>query len=107
MRRYLTWAGGLVLGLGLWLAAQPAGAVITRLTQLADMLTESDFLFTAQVEKINADAEKPTLVLTVDENLRGKAGEAIPFTKLRIDLTGDREAKKDGHTDKLLKRLAP
>jgi outer membrane protein assembly factor BamB len=85
----------------LLLTVAPAFALIQRLTPLKDVIAESQFIFTAKVEAL--DAEKHTAVLVVDETLKEKA----PFEKLPVNLgTGDAEAKKGEHTEKLLKRLA-
>lgn len=100
MRRSLAWAGGLVLGIGLVLLAGPAHALISRPTPLAGVIRESEYVFVAKVEKI--DPNKPSVVLTADEDLKGKA----PFRRLAVNLKGDREADKGEHTPKLLKRLA-
>src|SRR6516165_4447376 len=90
-----------VIGLVLLLTVAPAFALIQRLTPLKDVIAESQFIFTAKVEAL--DAEKHTAVLVVDETLKEKA----PFEKLPVNLgTGDAEAKKGEHTEKLLKRLA-
>src|SRR5262249_6205406 len=98
--RQLAWVGGVVLGIGLLLAA-PAWAVITRLMPLKEVLAESDPSCIVKVERL--DPEKPAVVFTVEEDLKGKA----PFRRLPMNLTGDSEAKKDNHTPQLLKRLAP
>ena len=49
------------------------------------------------------DAEKPALVLVVEEDLKGKA----PVRRLAILLKGDAEAKKKNHVPLILKRVAP
>jgi outer membrane protein assembly factor BamB len=101
MRRSLTRAGGLALGIGLVLLAGPALALIQRLYPLGAVIRDSQFVFTARVEKI--DSDRPAVVLTVDEDLKGKA----PFRRLAVNLKGDAEAAKGKHTPKLLRRLAP
>jgi outer membrane protein assembly factor BamB len=100
MQRSLTRAGGLVLGLGLAVLTGPAYALISRPTPLAGVIKESQFIFTAKVEKLAPD--KPGVVLVVDEDLKDKA----PFRRLPINLTGDKDAKKGDETTKVLKRLA-
>ncbi|HMC64758.1 MAG TPA: hypothetical protein VKI65_07450, partial [Gemmataceae bacterium] len=87
---------GLVFG---WTPA--AHALIARAMPLKDVLAESHLILMAQVESI--DADKPAVVFSAVENLKGKAS----FKKLPINLTGDSEAKKLKHTPQLLKRLAP
>lgn len=99
--RNFAWAAGWILGIGLMLYGQPAWAVITRLTPLQHYLENSEFIFTAKVDAL--DPEKPSVVLTVDEDLKGKAS----FRRLPINLKGDAEAAKLKHTPQLLKRLAP
>jgi outer membrane protein assembly factor BamB len=83
------------------LVVTPASAVITALTPLSGMLQESQFILTATVERI--DADKPAVIMTVEEGLKGKA----PFRKLAVNLKGDSEAAKHKQTPQLLKRLAP
>jgi hypothetical protein len=92
----------LVLGLlgvsGLVLAAPPsAWAFIQKLFPLQEFIDDSDFIFTAKVEKV--DAAKPSAVLVRGKSLKGDA----PFERLPINLTGD----KQKHTPQLLKRIAP
>src|SRR4051812_20987350 len=102
MRRNATWAGGLVLGLGLLLVgADQARAVIKSLMPLSRVLSEHSFIFTAKVDSI--DPDKPGMVLTVEDDLKDKA----PFRRLPVNLTGDAEAAREKHTEQLLKRLAP
>lgn len=100
MRQHWIWAGGLILitlvGLG-----GPAWGIITRLTPLRDVLAENRFIAVARVEKV--DPGRPATILTVEEDLKGK----LPYRRLPVNLTGDADAKKDRHTDKLLARLAP
>jgi hypothetical protein len=84
------------------LAATPATfAVITYLVPMQTVLKDSTFIVTAKVDTL--DKDKLTTIFVVDEDLKGK----LPHRKLLINLTGDSEAKKDDHTGKLLKRLAP
>lgn len=99
MRRVLGSMWLLALGLALGLE-QPAAAVITALTPLKDFLT-AHLVFTATVESV--DAERPAMVLKVEESLKGKA----PFGRLPVNLAGDSEAKKTQQTAQLLKRVAP
>jgi outer membrane protein assembly factor BamB len=101
MRRRLTRAGGLALGIALLLLASSAHAVIMRLTPLREALAESEFITIARVDRLAP--EKPATVLLVTEDLKGK----FPYRRLPVNLTGDKEAQKDGHSAKLLKRLAP
>src|SRR5215471_8995175 len=103
MHRPLAWAGGLVLGVSLVLLVGPAYALITRPLPLSHFLAQSEFILTAKVAKIDTTAENPRVLLTVDDDLKGKAS----FRKLGVVLTGDADARKYDHTPQLLKRLAP
>lgn len=99
MRR-LAWAIGPAL-VCLGLVGPAAWAVIMRLVPLREVLAESPYICVVKVERLEPD--RPAVVLTVSEDLKGKA----PFRRLPVNLTGDSEAQKDQHTAKLLKRLAP
>lgn len=92
---------GLIVGLGLLLAARPAQALITALTPLQNVLQQSTFIVSARVESV--DAEKPALVLVVEDDLKGK----MPVRKLPVLLKGDAEAKKKNHVPLILKRVVP
>ena len=83
------------------LAASPAQAVIKVLTPLKKVLAETETIFVAEVDKV--DAEKPSVIFKFAENLKGKA----PAEKFPVNLTGDSFAKKDEHTKVMLERLAP
>ncbi|HJT78433.1 MAG TPA: PQQ-binding-like beta-propeller repeat protein, partial [Gemmataceae bacterium] len=56
-------------------------------------------IFTAKVDKL--DPERPGAVLTVDQDLKGKAA----FRRLAVNLEGDSGAQREGESAKLLKRL--
>jgi outer membrane protein assembly factor BamB len=85
----------------LLLVATPVHALITRLTPLRDVLHESTYIVMARVESV--DADKPALVLVVEDHLKGKS----PVEKMPVLLKGDAEAKKRDHLPILLKRVAP
>src|SRR5262249_12393261 len=68
---------------------------------LRDVLEKSTFILVVKVETI--DPDRPSVVLEVDEDLKGKA----PFRRLPVNLKGDSEAAKKKDTPNLLKRLAP
>ena len=74
-----------------------AWAFIQKLFSVQEFIDDCDYIFTATVEKV--DAEKPSTVLVVGENLKGESA----FQRLPINLTGD----KQKHTPQLLKRIAP
>ena len=95
-RRRLANRGVLVLLVAL-LVAHQAVAFIQKLFPLQEFIDDSDFLFTAKVERV--DPAKPSAVLVLGEHLKGNA----PFTRMPINLTGD----KQKHTPQLLKRMAP
>ncbi len=61
----------------------------------------SQYILTAKIETL--DPGKPSMVVIVDEDLKGK----VTFRKLPVNLTGDADAKKLDHLPQLLKRLAP
>jgi outer membrane protein assembly factor BamB len=77
-----------------------AQAVVTRLTPLREALQGHELIFTVKVEKL--DPDKPSAVLQVVEDLKGKAS----FKSLPIKLTADSYGQREKHTAKLLKRLA-
>jgi outer membrane protein assembly factor BamB len=97
------WNGmaGLIVGLALLLTDSPARALITALTPLQDVLKQSTFIVAATVEAV--DADKATMVVAVEEDLKGKS----PIRKLPIAMKGDAEAKKKDHVPQILKRVAP
>ena len=88
---------GLVAVLAALLLTHQAVAFIQKLFPLQEFIDDSDFLFTAKVERV--DPDKPSAVLVLGEHLKGKA----PFTRIPINLTGD----KQKHAPQLLKRIAP
>ena len=89
---------GLVVVLAVVSLAQPAAwAFIQKLFPLQEFVDDSDYLFTATVEKV--DTAKPSAVLVIGEQLKGDT----PFKRLPINLTGD----KQKHAPQLLKRIAP
>jgi outer membrane protein assembly factor BamB len=100
MRKWKAVAG-LIVGLGLLLAERPAQALITALTPLQNVLQQSTFIVSARVESV--DADKPALVLVVEDDLKGK----MPVRKVPILLKGDAEAKKKNHLPLILKRVTP
>ena len=77
----------------------PASAVIKVLTPLSKVVTPVQFIFVAEVDKV--DPDKPSVVLKFTENLKGKT----TLERLPVNLTGDAFAKKDGHTQVMLDRL--
>jgi outer membrane protein assembly factor BamB len=90
-----------LMGIGLLLNAMQARAFITALTPLQNVLKQSTFIVSTNVESV--DADKPEMVLVVDEHLKGKS----PLRRLAILLRGDTEAKKRNHVPQILKRVAP
>jgi outer membrane protein assembly factor BamB len=75
----------------------PALALIERLMPLTSVLDDSDEVFVAHFERI--DAEKPSAILVWDKDLQGKT----KHRRLPVNLTGDKEK----HTPEFLKRIAP
>lgn len=87
----------IIVGVLFCVTVPSAQAFIQNLFPLQEFIDDSDFLFTATIEKI--DAAKPSAVLIVKDHLKGDA----PFQRIPINLTGD----KQKHTPQLLKRIAP
>lgn len=84
----------------LLLATTAVSALIAELLPLQNIIRSSRYIVVAKVDKLYA--EKPAMMLTVEEDLKGK----LPFRKLPVHLKGDSEAQKLGHVPQLLKRLA-
>jgi hypothetical protein len=84
---------------GLLLAAIPASALIVRLTNLVDLLSEATLIVTAKIDSL--DPKRPAMMLVVDETLKGKPG----FTKMPVLLVGDKRAMKLKEQPDLLDRL--
>src|SRR5262249_22013739 len=90
-------AGCLVASACLAAWSAPAMALIERLMPLASVLDDSDEVFVAHFERI--DAEKPAALLVWEKDLHGKTEQR----RLPVNLTGDKEK----HTPEFLKRIAP
>src|SRR5262245_22377481 len=83
------------------LLAAVSQAVIKNLIPLRDVVSSEQMIFVAKVEKI--DPARPAVVFTSGEALKGKA----IFERMPVNMTGDAEAAREKHTEKILKRLAP
>lgn len=92
--------GMVAAGVGLILAATAGEAVIKAVLPLETLLNNSTFVVVAKVDRLFAD--KPAMILTVQEDLKGKA----PFRRLPVTLNGDEEAAKEKQVPLLRKRLA-
>jgi outer membrane protein assembly factor BamB len=90
----------LILTVAIFTSASQAQAFITALYPLKDVLAGGQLIFMAKVEKL--DPDKPALVLSMGEKLKGQPA----FDKLPMNLTGDSEGQKLKHTPQLLKRMA-
>src|SRR5262245_45403031 len=101
MRCRRIWTHSLAALAALALFASLAHGVIKVLTPLKSFVADSQFIVVAKVDKLYP--EKPALILTVSDDLKGK----LPYRRLPINLVGDSEAKKEKHVPALLKRLAP
>src|SRR5262245_30565894 len=95
MRRLVCGVSLLVL----LLVVSPLSAVIVRLTSLAEVLEASTFVFTATVDKL--DPKRPSMVLKLDDKLKGKPG----FDSMSVLLAGDAGAIKRKEPPQLLERL--
>lgn len=73
----------------------PSIAFIERLTPLQNLISDADLIFVAKVTSL--DPDRPSLVLTVGDGLKGKS----TFTRMPINLAGDKEK----HTPQLVERL--
>ena len=73
-----------------------AWAVIERLTPLAGLIKDADYIFVAKIEKVLP--EKPGVILNITDDLKAKA----PFRRLTVNLKGDNEKEPP----QLLERLA-
>src|SRR5687767_8246097 len=74
-------------------------AVIMAPLALKKILTDSQYVVVAKVDQFYPD--KPAMILTVGEDLKGKS----PIRRLPINLKGDKEAEKLNHVPQLLARL--
>ena len=92
-----SWILGCLVACSVLLAHPVAWAFIQKLFPLQEFIDDSDYIFTATIEKV--DSDKPSTVLVLGDNLKGEA----PFKRIPINLTGD----KQKHTPQLLKRIAP
>lgn len=75
----------------------PAWAVIQVLYPLQKLMDDSDYIFQAEIDKI--DPERPSLVMIQKDVWKGKPA----FDRIPVNLSGDKEK----HTPKFLKRVAP
>lgn len=85
----------------LLLAGSVGQAIITAKTPLAGQIASVSYVVVVKVEQFHPD--KLNMVLTVEEDLKGKLGPR----RLSMVLKGDSEAEKLNHVPMLLKRLAP
>lgn len=88
--------------LALLLAASAAQAVITKLTPLAEPIERDQFIFVAKADKLDPDNKaRPTAVFVLDKKLKGDP----PFDRIPVNMTGNKEAKKNGDTKTIFDRL--
>ncbi len=90
----------LLAGAALLACTASAFAIIQALLPLEAILSDAELVLVAKVAKI--DAGQPLVVLTVQEDLKGKA----PFRRLAVNFKGDADAKKHKQVPQLMKRLA-
>jgi hypothetical protein len=86
-------------GLALSMLTPALFAVIGSPMPMQKIIRDSQYIIVAKVEKVFPD--KPAMMLTVEEDLKGKYGHR----KLPVWLKGDQEAKELGHIPQLMKRL--
>jgi outer membrane protein assembly factor BamB len=101
MTRCLRHGRLLLAALAMLALTASALAIIKALLPLDALVTVSQVIVVAKIEKV--DAHTPLVVMAVQEDLKGKAA----FRKLMVDFKGDDEAKKLDHVPQLLKRVAP
>src|SRR5438309_4087337 len=77
----------------------PAQAKITVPVTLEQIVKDQPLIFTAKVTDVLPD--KPGMVITPVDKLRGD----IPFDRIPINLTGDKEAAKEKQLPLVLERL--
>jgi len=106
MPRRFVWMGAVLLVLAAWLCARPAIGLIDKPMPLKLILaTPGQHVFLARVEKMDAKAEPPRLVIKVQESL--KKADKVPFEQIRLLVNaGNDQAKKAKHQPELVKRLA-
>ncbi|MFO0866957.1 MAG: PQQ-binding-like beta-propeller repeat protein [Gemmataceae bacterium] len=88
-------------GLAFLAVAGTAFAVIMAPLPLVSLIGSADFAFAAKIEKINAEGERPTVLLEVEDDIKGK----FPIRKVPLVFVGDADAKKLDHPAQLLKRM--
>jgi outer membrane protein assembly factor BamB len=91
----------LIALLALLLVVAPASAVITKLTPLAEILENDDYIFVAAIDKL--EPEKPLAVFKVEKVFKGKPA----YERIAVNMTGNDEAKKAGDTKTIFDRLDP
>ncbi|HVL12954.1 MAG TPA: PQQ-binding-like beta-propeller repeat protein [Gemmata sp.] len=85
----------------LLLLAAPAPAVIMKLTPLAEILENDDYILVAAIDKL--EPEKPLAVFKVEKVLKGKPA----YDRIAVNMTGNDEAKKAGDAKTIFDRLDP
>ncbi|HVL15003.1 MAG TPA: hypothetical protein VM529_20700, partial [Gemmata sp.] len=85
----------------LLLLAAPAPAVIMKLTPLAEILENDDYIFVAAIDKL--EPEKPLAVFKVEKAFKGKPA----YERIAVNMTGNDEAKKAGDAKTIFDRLDP
>src|SRR5262245_52320396 len=86
--------------LALLVFAALADAAITKPLPLKDVVGDADFVVVAKVTAFDPDGK--TMVLVVEETLKGKA----PLARLPLVIRGDEDAEKGKHLPLFLKRVA-
>jgi outer membrane protein assembly factor BamB len=91
----------LLAGAAVLMLTASACALFQGRLPLEALVSDSEFLLIAKVDKV--DPSRPSVVLLAQDDLKGKA----PFRTLAVTFKGDADAKKLNHVPQLLKRLAP
>jgi outer membrane protein assembly factor BamB len=93
------WRCQLACAFILAMTAGSAQAIISRLTPLRDVIHSEQLIVSTRVEAI--DPTQPSALFLVGDVLKGTA----PFSKLRVDLSGDLAAQREKQSQQILKRL--
>ncbi|HSQ55885.1 MAG TPA: hypothetical protein VLM40_09065, partial [Gemmata sp.] len=92
----------LVLAFAVLLLVTPAApAVIQKLTPLAEILENDDYILLATIDKL--EPEKPLAVFKVEKVFKGKPA----YERIAVNMTGSEEANKSGDRKIIFDRLDP
>src|SRR5262245_1398019 len=99
MERRTMRRAGILIVMTCLVAATTALALITRPLPLKVVVKDATYICTAKIEKL--DPDRPSAVLAVDGDLKGKS----PFRSIPMLLKGDSESEKQKQSPEIVKRL--